>query len=100
MGGGLISKNPWVSTGATSLLDGAIDIKPINGLTFAGSSDKLMSQGMMDLGFGLVGGSQNNLLNKSGINSYILDARTFIIGGTLQFGNGLVNDKLNKNEHK
>jgi RHS repeat-associated protein len=100
MGGGLISKNPWVSTGATSLLDGAIDIKPINGLTFAGTRDKSMSKGMMDLGFGLVGGSQNNLLNKSGINSHILDARTFIVGGTLQYGNGLVNDKLNKNEHK
>lgn len=92
-GGGLL-KNPWVSTAVTSTLDASFDLKINSGLTVVGTSQKNWSQGFMDLGFGLVGGTQNNLLQNSGLNPNMLNTRTFFIGGSQQYLNGLSNDKL------
>ncbi|TNF48858.1 MAG: hypothetical protein EP305_04245 [Bacteroidetes bacterium] len=96
-GGGLM-KNPWIATTTTSVLDAGIDVKINSGFNTIGSKEKSWSQGFVDLGFGMIGGSQSNLIKKSGISNNVMNSRSLIIGGLQQYGNSQVNDQLNGNK--
>jgi RHS repeat-associated protein len=93
--GGVI-KNPWISTSVTSALDAAIDIKGTG--VFITGQNKELSTSLMDLGCSAVGGTQNNLLQKAGINQTVLNRRSFITGGMQQYSNGKANDNLEKSQ--
>ncbi len=97
---GGVLKNPWLSTSVTSGLDAVFDLKAENGLSIMGTEKKSVSQGLMDLGFGAVGGTQSKLLEGMGVKASVLNSRSLIIGGLQQYGNGLASDKLKKNNDK
>jgi hypothetical protein len=91
--GGLI-KNPWLSLGATSLVDAAFDVKASNGISVIGTDKKSWTAGAVDFGFSIGAGSQSNFLQAAGSNQKVLNIRSTIIGALQQFGNGATNDKL------
>ena len=90
--GGNATKSFAWNLGLTAI-DAGVDVK-LNGDSKILGDKKSLSAAGSDLFFGAVGAGTGSAVARSGAGSSIQNVRNFVVGGTTQFLNSKVNDKL------